>query len=306
MLGWPVALVKMAGAFIAGLISGVLTDLKPAPAVQAVAREPGSCGIEPAKTIPGRFWGHAFGTIFRDLYRWLAFGLVVSALLGTLVPPGRLAEVAWLNGPLGMLAALAIGIPLYVCSTASVPIAASLVAAGFAPGAALVFLMAGPATNAATRGAVRKTLGGRVFAIYLSTIIGVSLAAGLLLDTVMNAGSTGSAACHVPGTGPGLPGVVSGSLLTAGILWWTARDVLAWASASRARTSGTAFTIRIDGMSCGSCERRVRNALLGIEGVRAVSVSREDGSAVIDAVRGFDRSLARAAVAGLGYGVRHE
>jgi uncharacterized protein len=306
MLGWPVAIVKMAGAFVAGLISGVLTDLKPDPAGKAGPPETGSCGIEPAKSIPARFWGHAFGTIFRDLYRWLALGLVVSALLGTLVPPGRLSEFAWLNGPLGMLAALAIGIPLYVCSTASVPIAASLVAAGFAPGAALVFLMAGPATNAATMGAVRKTLGGRVFVIYLSTIIGVSLAAGLLLNSVIGNGSTGGASCHVPGAGPGLAGMVSGILLTAGILWWTGRDALAWASASRARTSKTAFTLKIDGMSCGSCERRVRNALLAVEGVRAVSVSREDGSALVDAVRGFDPSIALAAVAGLGYGVRHE
>ena len=78
--------------------------------------------------------------IFHDLYRWLVFGIVISALLSTFIPADSLAGVAWLHGPWGMLAALAIGIPLYVCSTASVPIAAGLVAAGFPPGAAIVFL----------------------------------------------------------------------------------------------------------------------------------------------------------------------
>ena len=65
--------------------------------------------------------------------------------------------------------------------------------------------------------------------------------------------------------------------------------------------SSTSFRLKIGGMSCGSCERRVRDAILSVRGVRAVSVSRQDGTALVDAVAGFDRSQAVAAVTGLGY-----
>ena len=80
------------------------------------------------------------------------------------------------GGLAAMGVTLVIAVPLYVCATASVPIAAALVASGLPTGAALVFLMAGPATNVATLGAVYRTLGRRPLAIYLSTIIVGSVA----------------------------------------------------------------------------------------------------------------------------------
>ena len=83
-----------------------------------------------------------------------------------------------------MLLMMAVGIPIYVCATASVPIAAALILKGVSPGAAFVFLMTGPATNAATIATIRKILGTRSAVIYLLTVAGMSLVWGLLLDHV--------------------------------------------------------------------------------------------------------------------------
>lgn len=305
MLGWPLAVVKMCAALIAGLVSGVLTDLKaephPLPAAGSTAT---SCEVEHRGSVPGRFWNHAFGVIYRDIYRWLAFGIVVSALLSTFIPADSLAGVGWLRGPAGMLAALLIGIPLYVCSTASVPIAAGLVAAGFPAGAAIVFLMAGPATNAATMGAVRKTLGSRVFWIYMSVITAVSLAAGFLFEGVIGTGSSHAASHWLHAVPAWLP-VICAILMTAGMAWWAMKDAVALFSEARAKRSPGAFTIAVGGMSCGSCERRVRDTLLALPGARSVSVSRDEGLARIEAVPGFDRSKALAAVSALGYEASH-
>ena len=301
MLGWPLAVVKMAAAFVAGLASGVLTDLRDAPPVTAGPSEAESCSVQAGRGVLARFWGHAYGVIFHDLYRWLVFGIVISALLSTFIPADSLAGVAWLHGPWGMLAALAIGIPLYVCSTASVPIAAGLVAAGFPPGAAIVFLMAGPATNAATMGAVRKFLGNRVFWIYVLVIITVSLAAGLLFDGLLSDTPAAGMASHGMHLVPHWLSPAAALLMIAGIAWLAWSDVSALITERRARMSSTSFRLKIGGMSCGSCERRVRDAILSVRGVRAVSVSRQDGTALVDAVAGFDRSQAVAAVTGLGY-----
>jgi hypothetical protein len=86
-----------------------------------------------------------------------------------------------------MLAMLVVGIPIYICATSSTPVAAILILKGISPGAALVFLLAGPATNAATIAVVTKTMGSRSLAIYLSTIAVISIVMGLTLDWIYHA-----------------------------------------------------------------------------------------------------------------------
>jgi len=79
---------------------------------------------------------------------------------------------------------LAIGIPMYICASASTPIAAALILKGLNPGAALVFLLAGPATNAAGITVLTKLMGKRTTGIYLASIVAASLVMGALLDLV--------------------------------------------------------------------------------------------------------------------------
>ena len=116
---------------------------------------------------------------------WLIIGVVAAALVTTLTPADFFADRPWADGLLGMLVMLAIALPLYVCTTASVPIAASLIVAGLPAGSALVFLMAGPATNLATIGAVYRTLGARVLSVYLGTVVVMSLGFGLVFNQLL-------------------------------------------------------------------------------------------------------------------------
>jgi uncharacterized membrane protein YraQ (UPF0718 family) len=125
----------------------------------------------------------AGGELLDDISHWLVLGIVVAGVMMSLIPPGWLAQ--WGGGLSAMLVMLLVGIPMYICATASTPIAAGLLLAGVSPGAVLVFLLVGPATNIAGLIVVRQELGGRVTLIYLSGIALLSVLMGLLLEWLL-------------------------------------------------------------------------------------------------------------------------
>jgi len=118
--------------------------------------------------------------LLEDTMIWLMIGLFFAALVQTYVPESFLSQ--WGNGILAMLVVILISIPMYICATASTPIAAGLLLSGVSPGAVLVFMLAGPATNIATLGVVGKELGKRAVFAYLIGVIGTALAFGFLTD----------------------------------------------------------------------------------------------------------------------------
>lgn len=124
---------------------------------------------------------YAFGKLFNDLAPWLALGVAVAGAMNTIFSPGDIASFG--SGILPMLAVVVISIPLYVCASASTPIAASLIAAGASPGLALAFLLVGPATNFAGVMLINKELGTKVTAVYLATLTITTLALASLVDT---------------------------------------------------------------------------------------------------------------------------
>jgi uncharacterized membrane protein YraQ (UPF0718 family) len=129
---------------------------------------------------------HGFVTMPRDIARPIIVGLLVAALMGTLLPDDFFANV--LGSGLGaMLLVMLAALPMYACSTGSIPIAAMLIAKGVAPGVALVFLLAGPAINAATMTTVYKTLGLRCAAIHVATIGVVAIVAGHIVNAIFAA-----------------------------------------------------------------------------------------------------------------------
>lgn len=197
LMGPVMALARPLAALGTALVAGVLIDAtdrdRPvAEDEQPIADEPADsgggcskgCGCAPKSVKPGRLGQTLrFGLVDlpADLGGWLAGGLILSAAIGAATPAG------WLEAHLGggivpMLLALVIGVPLYICATASTPLAAVLIAKGLSPGAALVLLLAGPATNMATMGWVIKDLGIRALLIYLVTIGAGALAAGIAFD----------------------------------------------------------------------------------------------------------------------------
>ena len=298
MLGWPVALAKMIAALVAGVVSGTLVDRSRDDSPEQVSRP--SC--VPTESGPAliRAFRYSFNTILGDIWAYLLAGVVVSALIFTFVPPGSLAGHSALNGPLGLLAALAVGIPLYVCSVSSVPVAAAMVYAGFPVGAALVFLMAGPATNAATLGAVRKALGRSAFLSYLLTLIVVSLAAGLLLNNISLPGAGVSGECHAGGL-PLWKNVAAGLFYAA--LGFHALKTLKGRVKAMNAGSGTATVVMtVTGMTCGNCVKHVEEALGKLAGVRSVRVVLERGKALIEPDTAFSACAALSAVKARGYG----
>jgi len=124
---------------------------------------------------------YAFGTLLSDIASPLFVGLLLGALI-TVAIPENLSEILLEYSWLSYIIVIAIAVPMYVCATASLPIAAGLMLAGVAPGAAFVFLSAGPATNTVTIGVVKKMLGTRTLYIYLGTIIIGSVLFGFGLD----------------------------------------------------------------------------------------------------------------------------
>ena len=118
--------------------------------------------------------------LLSDTMVWLMIGLFFAALVQTYVPESFLTQ--WGSGILAMLVVIVISIPMYICATASTPIAAGLLLSGVSPGAVLVFMLAGPATNIATLGVVANELGKRAVAAYLTGVIGVALIFGFLAD----------------------------------------------------------------------------------------------------------------------------
>ena len=128
-----------------------------------------------------RAFRYAFGTLLDDLTPWFLIGFAISGLIVVGVPDGFFSG-AGLSGWTAMLTMLVAGVPLYVCATASTPIAAAMMAKGLEPGAALVFLLAGPATNVATMLVVKNLLGKRTLVLYLLSIAVMSLGIGALVN----------------------------------------------------------------------------------------------------------------------------
>ncbi|MCB1184563.1 SO_0444 family Cu/Zn efflux transporter, partial [bacterium] len=129
-------------------------------------------------------WSYGTVTLPGDIGRALLWGILIAGLIAAAVPEDFLG--AYLGrGPLSIALMMAVGIPIYVCATASVPLAAGFIALGATPGAALAFLVAGPATNAATLTTIGRVLGRRTMLIYLATVAVAAFGGGVLLDWLM-------------------------------------------------------------------------------------------------------------------------
>ena len=125
--------------------------------------------------------GYALGDLWHDMAGWFFLGLLLAGTISAFIPDELLADYLGPGLP-SMLLMLAVGIPLYICATASTPIAAALILKGVSPGAALVFLLAGPATNITSLTVLLGILGKRATAVYFTSIAVCSVFFGLAVD----------------------------------------------------------------------------------------------------------------------------
>ena len=218
MFGWAFTIYRVITSMIISIIAGILANFygdkeeavkpktafsmtsptKPSMAMNfsstnttsSMSDEPKSCCSSAAAreeekpNIFLRVFKYSFGTLLKDIASPLLIGLILGALITVAVPPNLsavLMEHSWIS----YVIVISIAVPMYVCATASLPIAAGLMLAGVSPGAAFVFLSAGPATNTVTIGVVKKMLGLRTLYVYLGTIIIGSVAFGFGLDYIL-------------------------------------------------------------------------------------------------------------------------
>lgn len=230
---------------------------------------------------------YGFVTLPGEIARALIVGVIIAGLISTFVSADFVSQYIG-NYYLTMLLMLAIGIPIYVCSTSSIPIALGFMHMGVSPGAAFVFLISGPATNAAAISVVWKVLGRKSAILYLITVMAGSIAGGLAFDYLQKSFSiasfTSAPPCHVELSTLEIASAVLMLLVLAYSYYQTKIAGNCGACCSKAvdtETSAENLVIYIDGMSCGNCVNAVTRALMQIKGVSEARVSLSEKQATV-------------------------
>jgi uncharacterized protein len=202
LLGLPLTLVRLLSAFVAAFLAGAMEIMFGRRQDKVESKKeacPSCCSsttpqpqIQPRlKTRVSMSLRSTFGMVFDEILTPLWIGLLLAGVIAHFINPEIIKTylgMQWWS----MLVALGAGLPLYICATASTPIVASLLYAGMSPGAAVVFLLAGPATNATTMTVVGQQLGKRSLALYLGSIIFCSLMLGWLTNLLFSSTTLGN------------------------------------------------------------------------------------------------------------------
>ncbi len=239
IFGWIFTIYRAITSMVIAMVAGILTNLfdkeeeKPKPAFSMNASASTSFGLSPkvgstsmsaqkpsccssTKTKKDNFivrvYNYAFGTLLKDIAKPLFWGLILGALI-TVAIPSNLSEILVEYSWLSYIVVIIIAVPMYVCATASLPIAAGLMLSGVSAGAAFVFLSAGPATNTVTIGVVKKMLGTRSLYIYLGSIVIGSIVFGLGLDYIFSTSELDPKSLVHMGEHAGFVAVISSILL---------------------------------------------------------------------------------------------
>ncbi|MDZ7314573.1 MAG: permease [candidate division KSB1 bacterium] len=187
LMGPFFALYRVLASFIAAIFTGSLAGflkLKEKDALPLNALQTAADSMAFSKRI-FRVIHYGFVELISEISKWLIIGILIGGVITYFIPDDFFRQAGG-NGLVNMLLMLLIAVPLYVCATGSIPIAAALMMKGLNPGAAFVFLLAGPATNSVTITVISKFLGKKTTAVYLSGIIVSSIVLGLGLDFIWN------------------------------------------------------------------------------------------------------------------------
>jgi len=329
MLGWPFAVLRPIVAFFTGVLGGVFTNIfvkeKPTPKLAPSSPfanlkidtaslsksgetcEDDSCNCHEPKVSDKRHSlvraaDYAFVELLQDIAKWLVIGFLAAAFISVVLPDDFFSSFKGL-GLLEILVVLAASIPIYICATGSIPIAAVLLMKGVSPGAALVFLMAGPATNVATMTVLGKTMGRKSLIIYLASIIGGAILFGMLINTFIPADWILSKIMHVHGNGEGHEMLPQWLQLASAILLVTAIPggyFLSKFEKKQRMKKIEGISVIVTGMTCSHCEATVKKNLEGLSGIS--NVVADNGSNTVK-ITGSNINLLKVkeTVNGLGY-----
>ncbi len=296
VLGTPFAICRPVAALVTALAGGCAVN-------RWVKSGNGNAATD---TATGRerksFWQKCIGTLrygfidmVQDIGKWIVIGLVIAAIITVAVPDDFFIG---LNSypVLNMLVVLAFSAPMYLCATGSIPIAAALMLKGLSPGAALVLLIAGPATNVAAMLVINKVLGRRTLIIYLLSIIIGAVGFGLAIDYLLPAewftlAGSGSHCNHCHDASTPWWKIASSILFTVLLI---AAMMMRYLKKEHCHCDGhcdgecssgcstATKSYRIEGMMCNHCKANVEKALSTIEGVTQVTVDLAEGRAYVE------------------------
>jgi len=297
LMNWPWAILRPIVALITGVFGGLLTDKMDTDTNSVEVEDCSSCEIKPKRHWLIEIVDYAFFEFLPDISRQLLLGILIAVAITIFIPPTVFSD--YLTNPfLNMLLILVASIPLYVCATGSVPIASSLLLLGVSPGAVLVFLMAGPATNAATISVLWKSLGKKSTLAYLISIITGALLFGLLIDYVLPTAwfnITETASTHIHGASTSWIAISSAIVLMALIVIVEIKKQLP-KTLIRMENSKT-YTV--NGMTCNHCKNSVESNLVKATNIDEVTVDLETKSVTVKGSATSEE--VKALVDGLGY-----
>ena len=313
MLGLPFALVRPIVAFFSGIFGGGITNLtdrknraNQSESINARAElyEGGKRG-----KVKSMF-RYAFYEFLMDIAKWLIIGLAIAALIEMLLPDEFFTMYIG-NEFLSMGIVLLAAIPVYVCATGSVPIAAVLMMKGLSPGAALVFLMAGPATNTATMAVIGKAIDKRTLIVYLATIIISAFFFGSITNLLPREwfafAQQSLGHYHAHHIFPTWVNTVSGIILILLILnvylmkLFKKRNKIEISEGE----SGLQDIIKlgVTGMTCNHCKANVEKNLLGIDGIDFVNADPQSSEVIVKGGN-IDIAKIKEVVENIGYGFK--
>ncbi|MBO6169601.1 MAG: permease [Bacteroidales bacterium] len=304
VFGLPFAILRP----VASLVTGVLGGLAAGKFGGADSHE-GSVSSKSTAAAAKKSFLHrcrealsyGFTDMLQDIGKWLVLGLVAAGLITIFVPDDFFLTFAggakWLN----YLLVLLIAAPMYVCATGSIPIAAALMMKGLSPGAAFIFLMAGPATNLASVLVLGKTLGRKTLLTYLLSIFAGALAFGAAADYLLpqewftaRIMDTMCPHCHGSAQGTEWWKVASAAVL----LFLIARAFILKHKTNK--TDKKMMTFKVTGMMCNHCKANVERAISALDGVASVEVDLGAGEARVEGT--VDPAAVVKAVVAIGYG----
>ena len=272
MLGPIFAMARPVIALITGVIGGLFTEFLCEDYTTSIKIN----HKHPKKTLKDAI-KYAFISLPQDIAWPLIKGIIIAGLITLLIPHNFFQDYG-ITGWLAMIMMAIVSIPMYICATASVPIAAGLIISGnLEPGAAFVFLMAGPATNIATISVIIKTLGKKIVYIYLSTIFICSIIFGAIINKFIIINS--STMIHQMNHNNWVH-ILSGVGLLLICLYAIVNKFFINNSIQEENNKAD-LSLIVKGMTCNHCKETVTEAIKTCDGIQDVTINLESGQTYI-------------------------
>jgi hypothetical protein len=314
LLGPLFAILRPIAALVLGVAGGALVswfvpegeNASGAPSGSTPRCEGECCSATAQGNKFVRAMRYGFLNLPADIGKALVIGLLIAAAIMTFVPPNTLQPYLG-RGILPMVVMMLIGIPMYVCATASIPMAAAFMAAGVSQGAALVFLMTGPASNAASIATIWKTMGRRTAILYLVTVGVGSLTFGILIDAFGPLPLVPNIAASAHEHASMFMTILNTSSAVVLLLLLGYVMIVPYFRRPHVhpeRAGETMVALGVEGMTCEHCVETVRCALMTVPGVEQADISLKRGKAVAVGIEIAPEAL-REAVQNAGYEVRY-